>query len=55
VRFHHEYKQRRLQAKAAGRDFMSFTAAERKLRKLIAVSIAAGGTIPQSFTEVFNR
>jgi hypothetical protein len=55
AQFHQAYKERRLKAKAAGRDFMSFTEAERRLRKLIADSIAAGGTIPQSFTAVFDR
>ena len=54
-RFHQEYKQRRLEAKARGAQFMNFGEAERRLRKLIADSIADGGTIPQSFTEVFNR
>jgi hypothetical protein len=53
--FHQVYKQRRLQAKASGQLFMSFGEAERRLRKLIADSIAAGGTIPKSFTEVFDR
>jgi hypothetical protein len=53
--FHQAYKERRLKAKACGQQFMSFTEAERRLRKLIADSIAAGGTIPQSFTEVFDR
>jgi hypothetical protein len=55
VAFHQAYKERRLKAKASGQPFMSFTEAERKLRKLIADSIAAGGTIPQSFTAVFDR
>ena len=54
-RFHQEYKQRRLEAKARGAQFMNFGEAERRLRKLIADSIADGGTIPQSFTEVFDR
>jgi hypothetical protein len=54
-RFHQEYKRRRLAAKARGAQFMSFGEAERRLRKLIADSVAAGGTIPQSFTEVFDR
>jgi hypothetical protein len=53
--FHRAYKERRLKAKAHGAPFMSFGEAERRLRKLIADSIAAGGTIPQSFTEVFDR
>jgi hypothetical protein len=53
--FHQEYKQRRLKAKAHGAPFMSFGEAERRLRRVIADSIAAGGTIPQSFTEVFDR
>lgn len=55
ARFHQEYKQRRLQAKARGEPFLSFGEAERRLRKLLADSIVAGGTIPQSFTEVFDR
>jgi hypothetical protein len=55
ARFHQEYKQRRLEAKARGAQFMGFGEAERKLRKLMPDSIAAGGTIPQSFTEVFDR
>ena len=55
ARFHQEYKQRRLEAKACGAQFMGFGEAERRLRKLIADSIADGGTIPQSFTEVFDR
>jgi hypothetical protein len=55
TRFHQEYKQRRLQAKARGEPFLSFGEAERRLRKLLADSIVAGGTIPQSFTEVFDR
>jgi hypothetical protein len=54
-RFHQEYKQRRLEAKARGAQFMGFGEAERRLRKLIADSIADGGTIPQSFTEVFDQ
>jgi hypothetical protein len=54
-RFHQEYKQRRLEAKARGAQFMNFGEAERRLRKLIADSIADGGTIPRSFTEVFDR
>jgi hypothetical protein len=55
ARFHQEYKRRRIAARAAGRPFMSFTVAERRLRKLIADSIAAGGVIPQSLTAVFDR
>ena len=55
ARFHQEYKRRRIAARAAGQHFISFSLAERRLRKLIAESIAAGGVIPQSFTEVFDR
>jgi hypothetical protein len=54
-KFHQEYRARRLKAKARDEPFLSFGEAERRLRKLIADSIADGGTIPQSFTEVFDR
>jgi len=55
ARFHQEYKRRRIAAGAAGQHFISFSLAERRLRKLIADSIAASGTIPKSFTAVFDR
>ena len=54
-RFHQEYRERRLEAKVRGVQFMGFGEAERRLRKLIADSIARGGTIPQSFTAIFDR
>ena len=53
--FNAEYRKRRLQAKQNGQPFMNYQTAQAKLRKLIADSIADGGTIPQSFTEVFDR
>jgi hypothetical protein len=53
--FNAEYRKRRLQAKQSGKPFMNYQTAQAKLRKLIADSIADGGTIPQSFTEVFDR
>jgi hypothetical protein len=55
ARFHQEYKQRRLQAKARGEPFLSFGEAERRMRRIIADAIAADGVIPQSFTAVFDR
>jgi hypothetical protein len=53
-RFNAEYRQRRLAAKRSGKAFMTYTEAQRRLRAVIARSVAHGGVIPPSFASVFD-
>ena len=48
-RFNQTYRERRLAAKRNGQKFISYSEALRKLRKVIAKSVANGGEIPPSF------
>ena len=52
--FNGEYKRRRLAAAKAGRAFMSYATAKRRLRRSIAARLIGGDTTPESFVEVFD-
>jgi hypothetical protein len=54
--FNREYRRRRLQSKRRGETFMTYSEALRRLRALLAKSVAAGGVIPPSFIKaVFDQ
>ena len=50
-KFNSQYRQRRLQARQNGQRFMSYSEALRRLRKVVADSVAHGGAISGSFVD----
>jgi hypothetical protein len=55
--FNTQYRQRRLEAKKNGQPFMSYSEAMRRLRAIVADSVASGRKdpkIPRSFVSVFD-
>ena len=54
-KFNGTYRARRLQARQRGESFMSYSEALRRLRVLLAKSVARGGEIPKSFSAVFDE